>query len=103
MNNVVPIKNNDDEKQEITLVVTTESFWHSVGRDLSTVVIWGGPIVINELTIKSGFVSFLLGMCLFIYIASRLVREVKKRVIRGKTVDDVVAKLRVKLQQEDFQ
>lgn len=99
---VVPINGSADDKQEIHVHVETETLAQSIASDLSTVAILGGPILINELTIQSSALSFFYGIMLFFFVVARALKEANKNIIRGKTVDDVCAKLRVKLQQENF-
>lgn len=85
-------------EKRFTVIVTTETIVQSVARDLLTVFVVGAPIVLNELTIASTFLNFCFGAMLIVYVISRGHSHMNNRIVRGATIDDLLAKLKTRME-----
>lgn len=87
----------DDSK--ITIYIRHETFLQSLLNDITTVIILTGGVAVNEMTLQSAALNFLLGMLGFLAVLGWSASVANSRRIRGATVDEVIQKLRQRLER----
>jgi hypothetical protein len=90
-------------EQKIFVAIAQESWLYSVGRDMTTLAMYFAAFALNKYTLDSSGLGFVIGFFCFAMTASKLANAWKKRVVRGKTVDDVCNNLADRLRSENFE
>lgn len=88
------------DNKKIVLIISTETIVHSFVKDVITASTIAVGIVLNTLTINVGWLNFWLGLVGLIFVVSNVAGEMRKRVVRGSTSDEVFEVLRERLAKE---
>lgn len=90
-----------ESKPHIVCVITTETLWESIRKDISTVFILSAPIFLNHLTVQSTFLDFVIGLMFIIYSWGSIQNKETERVIRGKSFEEIAPKLKARIERLD--
>lgn len=91
------MKTSTEDGGKITIYVRHETWGQSLANDATTILILCGCVAVNEVTLQSSVLNFLLGVLGVIAMFGWASTVMDGRRIRGATVDEIVDKLRARL------
>jgi len=83
---------------DIVIYVSKQTLGESILGDVASALTLGGPVLLNELTLQSTTLNFLFGAIALLVVFARAITLADKTRIRGKTADEIVAKVRKRLE-----
>lgn len=91
--------NKSEKKTEINIIIYSNTWKQSLRNDLVTLSLLTGLVWVNEATLQSAFLNFLFGLIGLVGFFHFAKVYLDDRTIRGTDPEEVLAKVRKKLER----